>query len=98
MRRKRDKIFSTDLEDVESTFPGQNWGETVPTKVYGRVANSTYVNIREEPSRSSKSMGVLQRGAPVRILEELERYYKIEPMQPKLYSFGYISKDYCEVL
>lgn len=98
MRRKRNTIFNTDSESVESTLPGQDWGETAPTKVYGRVANSTYVNVREEPSRNSPSLGVLQRGAPVEILEELDQYYKIEPMSFQLYAYGYISKDYCEVV
>lgn len=99
MRRKRDNQKDT-IFGEEFTHPEQDWDETDPKEVYGRVANSTYVNVRKEPSRDSDVVATLMRAAPVKILEELDQFYKIDLRKNRdtKAETGYISKDFCEVI
>lgn len=64
----------------------------------GVIANSRAVNVRKGPSPSSDVVQVLDRGDKVKILDEIQGYYKIqiEDETSIKNEIGYVSLDFCK--
>lgn len=92
------KEFYEEKEET-SAIPGRDrdWGDS--DAKYGRVINSAYVNVREDPEKYSKILLKLQRYCPVKILKDVGQYYLVSVSTHIDTSVtGYILKDYCEVI
>lgn len=63
----------------------------VPETKNGIVINSLYVRIRREPSLESDVIKLVRKGDKVKILDRLDRFYKISIENDQL---GYVASEY----
>lgn len=71
---------------------------TEPTTENGVICNAVCVKVREAPDPSSKATAVVNAKEKVKILDQLDNYYKIEIKRPSEENpvIGYILLDFCK--
>lgn len=88
------EVVETEAEPVEdnSQVPADEEPEVSEKPKTGKVANSRYVPLRENPSGSSNVITVMKVGDAAEILDRVTGYYKIKTN--KDHRVGFVSSTY----
>lgn len=91
MSRRKRNILDDDPNKNDEFPVDEETTDPAPKK--GIVCNAPSVRVRKEPSGTSTTLRILERGDEVTILEKItEMYYKVVLADG---SVGYISCNYC---
>lgn len=72
--------------------------EHVNEEKYGIVANCDLLNVRKEPNLNSEIVTVINKDQKVKIIEELDEFYKVSLINEIISSDSYCMKKYIKII
>lgn len=72
--------------------------ENINEEKYGIVVNCDLLNIRKEPNLNSKIVTIMNKDQKVKIIEELDEFYKVSLINEIVSGDAYCMKKYIKII
>lgn len=92
----RRRYRSEYVDEAMESPPVRKESVTVPETVYGTIAHTSCVKVRESPSPDSKVIAFYKNGLRVIVDPRFKGDY-VKVWIPKKEKYGYIASSFCEV-